>query len=77
MTDHKILETNRLEFVTSRDGLSGAVEFAKQTYSQYKLALLKKEKRSHLRLREWRRGTVESIVILRRFLRANEDNKVS
>ena len=68
-------ELNRLAFVKQRDGVVGAIAFAKQGISVYRAALAQ---RNRLGFRcgygkEYRKTLVESLIVYRRFLRSNHD----
>ena len=67
-------EKNRLQFVAERDGVAGAVTFAKQTMRAYRRALGQRNqngKRAGYGL-VYRKELVMSCVVFRRFLRDNK-----
>lgn len=73
-------EEQRLAFLEARDGIDGAVEFAQRTMRQYRGAVLRSRKRgysnagpgtariSHASLPEYRRGFIESYMVLKRYV---------
>jgi len=72
------VETQRLSFVIERDGMEGAVIFAKQTYHAYRAALKLSRKRGcqkphHATLPEYREGFVMSCLAFRKFIRENKN----
>lgn len=67
-------ETTRLEFIEGRDGKEAAMAFAQTTLTIYTKALLQSRKRGftrphHASLPEYRRSFIESILILRQYVR--------
>lgn len=66
-------EIDRLRFVFNRDGLEGAIRFAKQTIHVYRASLKQRNKngkRTGYGL-VYRKELVASCVVARRFLRDN------
>ncbi len=66
-------EKQRLGFVENRDGIAGAIAFARQCRSQYRKAVLASRKRgltkpSHASLPEYRRGFIESYLAFKRYI---------
>lgn len=73
------IETNRLNFVVNRDGLSNAVLFAKQSIQMYRTSVLLSRKRGytnphHASLPHYRRGFIESYCAFKRFVAQNDGN---
>lgn len=62
MTDYGV-ETNRLNFLIERDGIDGAVEFAKRTLVSYRRAVVNRDI-----TRDKRQGFIESYLAFKRFL---------
>jgi len=67
-------EEQRLKFMKERDGVEGAVAFARQTLKAYRMSLRRSRKRGfdpihHATLPEFRRGFVESCLAFRAYLR--------
>lgn len=69
--NHKKLEQERIKFIVERDGLEKALAWAAQTFEIYKDALVGDGK-SHLKLPHYRPGVVDSLRVLRRFVRENK-----
>jgi hypothetical protein len=70
---HHQREIERLRFVAGRDGLDGAIRFAKQTIHVYRASLKQRNqngKRTGYGL-VYRKELVVSCVVIRRFLRDN------
>lgn len=70
-------EEQRLKFVEERDGVDGAIDFAKQTLKVYRMALRRSRKRGfnpphHATLPEYRLGFIESCLDFRAYLRKEE-----
>lgn len=64
-------ELTRLQFLIERDGIDGAIAFAKQTLRTYRTHLKRRNKGGH-RMGyglAFRRPLVSSCVVFRRFLR--------
>jgi hypothetical protein len=59
-------ETDRLTFLQGRDGLAGAIDFARRTMVIYRRVVVSKD-----RSKEDRRTFVESYLAFKRFLRDN------
>jgi hypothetical protein len=59
-------ETSRLTFLRDRDGLAGAIEFARRTMVTYRRVVVGKD-----RSKEDRRQFVESYLAFKRFLKDN------
>lgn len=71
--DFRMAEDLRLAFVENRDGVDGAVNFAKRAMSQYRKAVLNSRKRgsvkpSHASLPEYRRGFIESYLAFKKYV---------
>lgn len=67
-------EERRLAFVKARDGVAGAVDFARQGTEVYRKAVLCSRKRGferphHASLPEYRRGFIESYLAFKRYVR--------
>lgn len=58
------IESNRLKFLTERDGIEGAVDFAKRTMTNYRRAVV-----SRKISREKRRTFIASYLAFKQFLR--------
>jgi len=70
-------EHQRLRFVEQRDGLAGALAFAKQTRAVYRTCVLRSRKRGftnphHASLAEYRRAFIESYLVLKHFIAYHE-----
>lgn len=68
------IEHDRLTFIIERDGIDGAIKFAKQTYNVYRTSLKQSRKRGHKKphhatIPEYRLGFVLSCLAFRKFLR--------
>lgn len=66
-------EFERLHFVEQRDGLAGALAFARQTMVIYRKAVMLSRKRGHEKphfasLPEYRRQFIESYLVFKRFV---------
>lgn len=59
-------ETGRLAFLQDRDGLAGAVDFARRTMAIYRRVVVSKD-----RGKQERRTFVESYLAFKRFLKDN------
>jgi len=73
-------EEQRIAFVEERDGIAGAVDFARRTIRQYRTAVLNSRKRgsvkpSHASLPEYRRGFIESYLAFKRYIAAHPNNQ--
>jgi hypothetical protein len=68
---HKQQEIERLRFVLNRDGLEGAIRFAKQTIHVYRASLKQRNRAGHRTGYglAFRLPLVASCVVARRFLR--------
>jgi hypothetical protein len=67
-------ELERLYFVEGRDGMDGALKFARQTYQVYRTNVLRSRKNgfdipSHASLPEYRRMFIGSIIAINRYLK--------
>jgi hypothetical protein len=67
-------EHQRLAFVEGRDGLEGAISFARQTVKVYRKAVLCSRKRGYAKphhgsLPDYRRGFIESYLVAKQFLK--------
>ena len=73
--DSKQRELERLGFICNRDGLDGAIGFAKQGIRQYRSALACRNAYAMTLSRgyaiRYRRELVDSLVVYRRFLMGN------
>lgn len=58
-------EIQRIAFISNRDGLKAAKEFAGRTYRIYRKALMNKN--HHARLPQYRKSFIESYLILKRY----------
>lgn len=72
----EMVEERRLAFVEERDGVAGAVDFARRSMQQYRTAVLNSRKRgsvkpSHASLPEYRRGFIESYLAFKRYIAAH------
>lgn len=79
-------EANRLAFVEQRDGVQGAIEFAKQGIKVYRRSVLQSAKRGygvkgslyadksphHGSFREYRRGFIESYLEFKKYISIKE-----
>ena len=70
-------EQSRLQFYIDRDGMSGAIEFAKQTMKIYRKAVLTSRKRGYQKpsfasLPEYRKSFIESYLSFKSFLNKQE-----
>lgn len=70
------MESTRLASVEARDGIAGALEFAKRTMVQYRRAVLNSRKRgsmrpSHGSIPEYRRGFIESYLSFKKYIKAH------
>lgn len=63
-------EHDRLNFMLERDGLEATLEFATRVHTTYRKSLLKKN--NHLSVDLFRRSTIESVLVLRQFLRQHK-----
>lgn len=66
-------EHQRLAFIEGRDGKDAAIAFAKQTYQNYRKAVLSSRKRGVTKIHfaslpEYRRSFIESCAIFRQYL---------
>lgn len=66
-------EQKRLAFIEGRDGKEAAIAFAKQTYRNYRKAVLTSRKRKapkihYASLPEYRRSFIESCAVFRQYL---------
>ncbi|MHB0929106.1 MAG: hypothetical protein ACYC3W_09295 [Candidatus Nanopelagicales bacterium] len=66
-------EEQRIAFLLERDGLAETLSFCRQTLKNYRTCVLQSQKRKapkrhHASLPEYRRGFIESYVVLKRFL---------
>lgn len=66
-------ETRRMIFVSSRDGLDAAIEFARQGRATYRHCVLLSVKRGiekphHFSFREYRRKAIQSYLGFKKFL---------
>jgi hypothetical protein len=71
-----MIEEERLTFIAKRDGIDGAVDFARRAMSQYRIAVLNSRKRgsvkpSHASLPEYRRGFIESYLAFKKYIANN------
>ena len=69
-------EEERLSFTEKRDGIDGAVAFAKQSMAVYRTCVLRSRKRGfdrphHASLPEYRRGFIESYLAFKRYVAMN------
>lgn len=67
-------EIERLHFVEGRDGMDGALKFARQTYQVYRTNVLRSRKNgfdnpSHASLPEYRRMFIGSILAINRYIK--------
>lgn len=70
------MESTRLASIEARDGVAGALEFAKRTMIQYRRAVLNSRKRgkinpSHGSIPEYRRGFIESYLSFKKYILEN------
>lgn len=70
-------EQHRLAFLETRDGVEGALEFAKRTYAIYRSALKMSRKRKSPKIHfastpEYRRSYVESCLVFRAYIREHK-----
>jgi len=67
------LESERIKFIEDRDGVSGALEFAKRTIMIYRKSVLKRggpnREFHHASIKQYRRGYIESYVHLKQYVR--------
>jgi hypothetical protein len=82
----RMTESDRLSFVESRDGLQGAIAFAKQGIHIYRRSVLQSAKRGygvkgsafadmkphHASFREYRRTFIESYLAFKRYVAEHE-----
>lgn len=66
-------EKQRLAFIEARDGIDGALAFAKQTLKIYRKAVLTSRKRGHTKphhasLPEFLTGFIESYIVFKRYV---------
>jgi hypothetical protein len=69
-------EEERLKFIEERDGVEGAVTFAKQTLATYRRCVLHSRKRGfnpphHASLPEYRQGFIESYLAFKAYIKNN------
>lgn len=69
-------EQQRLQFITERDGIDGAVDFARRTLKIYRTAVLRSRKRGHDKphhasIPEYRRKFIESYCAFKKFIKDN------
>lgn len=69
-------EEQRLAFVEQRDGVEGAVEFARQGIKIYRTCVLRSMKRGfakphHASLPEYRRGFIESYLAWKHYIKTH------
>jgi len=77
-------EEQRLAFIEARDGVAGAIAFARRTMAQYRKAVLMSRKRgygklgrpniSHASLPDYRRGFIESYCAFKRYVHQSSVN---
>lgn len=66
-------ELNRIAFVEQRDGVDGAIEFARRTVDIYRKAVLQTIRRGNNKAHfassiQFKRGFIESYIVLKQYL---------
>jgi CMP-2-keto-3-deoxyoctulosonic acid synthetase len=65
-------EQKRISFLENRDGIEGALEFAKRTVMLYRKSVLKRGGNNrefhHASIKEYRRSYIESYVFLKTYI---------
>lgn len=66
-------EQQRIQFIIQRDGIEGAIDFARRTMKIYRTAVLKSAKRGHEKphfasTHDWKRKFIMSYLAFKAFL---------
>lgn len=75
------MESKRLAFIETRDGVVGALDFAQRTMVQYRRAVLNSRKRgstkpSHGSLPEYRKGFIESYLSFKKYIKEHSQKEL-